>query len=369
MVFYLFLISIAKIKPMLNREDLHFVIRVRGKGGVPIYYLVLMDALNKLFIRWSRRLPKIGRPATDIKDIGSPILDMTKFSHVEVLQVVDDTPTIEEVGTTLRGTLYQTKLRAWDLREQSEKEIDLSTTNEAHLLFDIDYKYDTVNLISLYNHAHEDEVVAMIIKKGATAQILLFDFRLEAIELSRQSGRHSFIEFLRNFREAFIHFAETHHPDGETVKIARSWRDLSERVVFEVPGGHTLNNSQHLKTILTELYGLKLILAASLLDRCMPGSPEFLIAYKHFNSYLPKAMTTEKRFLSLNRPEVRWSRVVFGLPQLDDLFDELEDEPARLQARPKSVARAQPVLVIDEDDLDIPEEFRDFWDVVKINPN
>ncbi len=355
---------------MLNREDLHFVILVRGKGGVPIYHLVLMDAMNKLFVRWSRELPEIKRPANHGDNIGSPILDMTKFSHVEILQVVDDVPVVEEVGTTIRGTLYQTRIRAFDLREQAEKGIDLTTQNEAHLLFNIDYKQDTVNLISLYNHAHEDEVVAMIIKKGTSAQILLFDFRLEAIELHRRSGRHTFVDFLRNFREAFVHFGETHHPEGEAAKLARSWRDLSERVVFEIPGvgAQAAANQHHIKLILKELYGLKLILAASLLDRCMPNTAEYALARRHLDTYLPKATMTETRLLSLRKPEVSWSQVVFGLPHLDDLFDELQDEPARLQARAREKT-LPPRLVIDKDDLNIPAEFRDFWNVIEINPD
>lgn len=355
---------------MLNREDLHFVIRVRGKGGAPIYHLVLMDSMNKLFIRWSRQLPEFKQPPPQSEHIGSPILDMTKFSHVDVLQVVDAIPAVEEVGSTLRGTLYQTRIRTWDLREQTEKEIDLSTTNEAHLLFNIDYKYDTVNLISLYNHAHGDEVVAMIIKKGSAAQILLFDFRLEAIELNRRSGRHTFVDFLKNFREAFVHFGESHHPEGEVAKLARTWRSLSEKVVFEIPGvpSQASENQHHIKLILKELYGLKLILAASLLDRCVPNSPEFLSARRHLDTYLPKSTTLEKRLFSLRDPEVRWSRVIFGLPHLDDLFDELQDEPARLQAQRK-VSPSVPTLVIDKNDLDIPAEFRDFWDVVKIDPD
>ncbi|MFK7804619.1 MAG: hypothetical protein AB8G95_23485 [Anaerolineae bacterium] len=355
---------------MLNREDLHFVILVRGKRGVPIYHLVLMDAMNKLYIRWSRELPEIKQPAIQGDHAGSPILDMTKFSHVEILQVVDAIPTIEEVGTTLRGTLYQTRIRAWDLREQTEREIDLSTENEAHLLFDIDYKLDTVNLISLYNHAHEDEVVAMIIKKGASAQILLFDFRLEAIELQRRSGRYTFVDFLKNFREAFVHFGESHHPEGETAKLARSWRSLSERVVFEIPGvpSQASANQHHIKLILKELYGLKLILAASLLDRCLPNTPEYLAARRHLDTYLPKATTTEKRLLTLRKPEVRWSRVIFGLPHLDDLFDELQDEPARLQVQ-STKSPPTPRLVIDKNDLNIPAKFRDFWDVIEINPD
>ena len=354
---------------MLNREDLHFVIKVRGKGGVPIYHLILMDAMNKLFIRWSRELPQMERPTTHGEKIGSPILDMTKFSHVEIFQVLDDIPTVQEVGTTLRGTLYQTKMRAWDLREQIEKEIDLTTTNEAHLLFDIDYRSDTVNLISLYNHAHGDEVVAMIIKKGTAAQILLFDFRLEAIDLHRRSGRHTFVDFLQNFREAFIHFAEMHHPEGKTAELARSWRSLADQVTFEVPGGQSASNQHHLNVILRELYGLKLILAASLLDRCLPNSAEYKAADNHLNTYLPKKRTEQRR-LRLGKPEVSWSRVVFGLPHLDDLFDDLQDVPGRLQTRSDRTIEPEPKrLVIDKDDLDIPAEYRDFWDVVKINPN
>ena len=355
---------------MLNREDLHFVIRVRGKGGAPVYHLILMDAMNKLFIRWSRALPQIEQPSTHGESIGSPILDMTKFSHVEIFQVMDDIPVVEEVGTTLRGTLYQTKMRAWDLREQTEKEIDLSTTNESHLLFDIDYRYDTVNLISLYNHAHGDEVVAMIIKKGTAAQILLFDFRLEAIDLHRRTGRHNLVDFLQNFREAFIHFAEMHHPEGKTTELARQWRTLADQVTFEVPGGQSASNHHHLNVILRELYGLKLILAASLLDRCLPNSAEYKAADQHLRPYLPRKKTEKRRFL-LSEPEVTWSRVVFGLPHLDDLFDDMQDEPARLQSRPKRLGQSnEPArIVIDKDDLDIPSEYRDFWDVVKINPN
>ncbi|MFT5194122.1 MAG: hypothetical protein ACI9EW_000832 [Cellvibrionaceae bacterium] len=349
---------------MLNREDLHFVIRVRGKGGVPSYHLILMDAMNKLFIRWSRELPQFERPSSHVESIGSPILDMTKFSHVEIFQVVDDIPNVEEVGTTLRGTLYQTRMRAWDLREQTEKEIDLSTTNEAHLLFDIDYQYDTVNLISLYNHAHGDEVVAMIIKKGTSAQILLFDFRLEAIELNRRSGRLNFVDFLQNFRNAFIHFGETHYPEGKTAELARSWRVLADQVTFEVLGGQSADNRHHLNVILRELYGLKLILAASLLDRCLPNSAEYKAAHQHLKTYLPRKKT-EKRLLNLGKPEISWSQVVFGLPHLDDLFDDLQDEPARLQVKTVEPMR----MVINKDDLDIPAEYRDFWDVVKINPD
>ncbi|MEM8859936.1 MAG: hypothetical protein AAGD96_16530, partial [Chloroflexota bacterium] len=199
---------------MVNHEDLHFVIRVRGKGGTPIHYQVLMNSLNKLFIRMSRELPKVSLSTTKSIKAGSHVLDMTKFSKVEIFQVVDSVPSIKEVGSTILGTLYQTKMRAWDLIDQTEREVDLTTKNEAHLLFNIDYKQDTVNLISLYNHTHEDEVVAMIIKKGTEAQILLFDFRLEVIDLDRKSGRNAFIEFIKNFRETFIHFAESHHPSG-----------------------------------------------------------------------------------------------------------------------------------------------------------
>ena len=243
------------------------------------------------------------------------------------------------------------------------------TAPQCHLLFDIDYRYDTVNLISLYNHAHGDEVVAMLIKKGTAAQILLFDFRLEAIDLHRRSGRHTFVDFLQNFREAFIHFAEMHHPEGKAVELARSWRSLADRVTFEVPGGQSANNQHHLNVILRELYGLKLILAASLLDRCLPNSAEYQIADRHLKTYPPRR-STENRMLRLGKPEVSWSRVVFGLPQLDDLFDDLQDEPGRLQARPARVVKPDPArIVISKDDLDIPAEYRDFWDVVKIDPN
>ncbi|MEM9773593.1 MAG: hypothetical protein AAF902_03355 [Chloroflexota bacterium] len=353
---------------MVNHDDLHFVIRVRGKGGTPIHYQVLMNRLNKLYIRMSRDLPKVTLNSQESIRAGSHILDMTKFSRVEIYQVVDSVPALKEVGSTILGTIYQTKMRAWDLIDQTEREVDLTTKNEAHLLFNIDYRQDTVNLISLYNHTHEDEVVAMIIKKGTEAKILLFDFKLEAIDLDRRSGRSAFIDFIRNFRESFVHFAERNHPDGQVTRIAPKWRQYSEQVIFDIPEGLTYANKNHVQDLLKELYGLKLILAASLIDRCPKNSPEYKMAERHLNKYLPRA-TTEKRFLNFGEPQVTWSRVVFGLPQFNDLFDKMPNEPARLQGKTKD-SSGDVEIVLRKDELSqIPNEFRDFWHVVKIDPD
>ena len=351
---------------MVNRENLHFVIKIRGEGGIPVFYLVRIDAANKLYVERSDELPEIAPLENESAVAGSHILDMTKFTSAEILQIVDSVPKIKAIGSTLRGTIYQTKMRAWNLIQQEETEIELSATNEAHLVFSAGYKLDTVNFISLYNYAHDDEVVAMITKRGTEAQILLFDVKLGVLDLARQAGRYTFLTFIKNFREAFCRFGEQHHPEGEVARLSTTWRRTSNHVIFEIPEGLTAKNHDHIEKLLRELYGLKIILAASLMDRCAKNSTEYQTAKTFLRSFLPKAVTTEKRFLSRGQSKITWSRVVFGQSQLDELFDKMPHEPARLHVGPEE--DGSNMIVIDRDDLEsVPPEFEDFWHGVKID--
>ena len=232
------------------------------------------------------------------------------------------------------------------------------------MVFNVDYKRDTVNFISLYNYAHDDEVVAMIMKRGTEAQILMFDVRLEVLDLHRQAGRYTFLTFIKNFREAFIRFGEKHHPDGQVSRLSRNWRKTAENVTYEIPDGLTNYNHDHISKLLKEVYGLKLILAASLMDRCAKNSEEFKVAQTFLKKYLPRA-TTEKKFFNFGQQDITWSKVVFGQGHIDDLFDAMPDEPARLQV---GDAESTGMISISKDDLEnVPEEFQDFWHSLKID--
>lgn len=351
---------------MQNQDTLHFVIKIRGDEGVPDYNLIYMNAGNRLYVKYSNTLPTLETPKSSAIEKGSTLLDMTKFSHVKLYQVTDSVPKISSIGSTLKGTIFKTKLNAYDLINQKDEAIELSATNEAHMVFNVEYQRDTVNFISLYNYAHDDEVVAMIMKRGTEAQILLFDIRLEVLDLHRQPGRYTFLSFIKNFREAFIRFGEKHHPEGEVSRLSRNWRKTAENVTYDIPDGLTNYNHDHISKLLKELYGLKLILAASLVDRCAKNSDEFKTAQSFLRSYLPRAKT-EKKFFNFGQQDITWSKVVFNQAQLDDLFDDMPDEPARLHVGPNENSG---LISISKDDLDqAPKEFEDFWHTLKIDPD
>ncbi len=351
---------------MSNQDELHFVIKIRGELGIPDYNLIYMNPGNRLYVEHSATMPEIEVPNRKGIEKGSLQLDMSKFSKVRLFQVTDSVPKISSIGSTLKGTIFKTKLKAYDLINQVPEDIELSATNEAHMVFNVDYKRDTVNFISLYNYAHDDEVVAMIMKRGTEAQILLFDIKLEVLDLHRQPGRYTFLQFISNFREAFIRFGEKHHPDGQVARLARNWRKTSENITYDIPDGLTNYNHDHVSKLLKEVYGLKIILAASLMDRCARNSEEFKTAQTFLKANLPKAKT-EKKFFNFGQQDITWSRVVFGQSHIDDMFDDLAHEPARLQV---GSSEESGMLTISKDDLEnVPDEFQDFWHSLKIDPD
>ena len=337
-------------KSKLSPNDLHFVIRVNHQNGFPIYLMILMDLMNRLHIEQTAELPDFRLPSDSER--GIPVLDMTNFKKVEIVQVLDEMPQLKEHGRHLLGTIYKTELRVWDVIRQEITTMEMDATQESHLLFDIDYRYDTVNLLSLYNHTHREEVVAMIIKQGQSAKILLFDVRLEAIDLTRHSGQESFIRFLKNFREGFVHFAEAHYPDGYVLRAERHIGDYMQAVRFQLPDHMPMSNKVHFQRLLHHLYSLKIILAASLLDRTDFNTEAYERALEYFRRYAPaniddpEAVIHPKviRMRNRNRQPAQTPSlpsVVFGLPQLEDLFDEGHDRPMRAVKKPATPPRSR----------------------------
>lgn len=354
-------------QPGIDIDNLHFVIKVLHQSGHPIYLLIMMDLMNRLHIRQTPTLPPIKGGASRHEQLttsrvgpGVPVLDMTHFRKVELLQVVDETPKLKEDGSHLLGKLYSTELRVWDIIRQRKSSINLDAVHESHLLFDIDYQHDTVNLISLYNHTHRDEVIGLIVKDQDTAKIILCDFHLETIDLTRHSGEKSFYHFLKNLREGFVHFAEGYFPEGFVKQTDRQLDRLLQGIEFDLPKNVPIHNSYQARKLLKELYSLKVILAASLLDRTDPASDAYQQALEYFERYA-KVQDREKHTVKPKRRVIRMGRqnrsghpaaapssplVVFGLPQLEDLFDDEPARPMRAFSRPKSRSVRQTKTVL-----------------------
>ncbi|MEM7800193.1 MAG: hypothetical protein AAF633_13450, partial [Chloroflexota bacterium] len=144
-------------------------------------------------------------------------------------------------------------------------------------------------------------------------------------------------------------------------------------------------NKRLIQRLFHHLYALKLVLAASLVDRMGPESPERGLAVSFLEKYLPSIEANRpvsRRIIQLGRQSTQQSEVVFGLPQLNDLFDVNREKPQRAQplpppppptVRPTSPQgpNVQPAIKITSGELEFPndEELDLFvWQRIKIDP-